>query len=938
MSYETALQIAQLALSEKRQKNGEPLKKEEIATQVDEILGIPSIGTGVDRDALIRDLEERFTIWSDDAQILHGNDDHQAWLSAKRSDIDWSFWQRYRLFIGRSLSPAVVHNVDKVTDDILGELEDPARNGPWDRRGLVMGNVQSGKTGNYTGLICKAADAGYKVIVVLAGLHNNLRSQTQIRLDEGFLGYRSIPPGSGGGNFEKTGAGLLDPRPKADSVTNRGETGDFNRTVAAHFAIHPGGNPLLFVVKKNVSVLRNLLGWISSSADGIDAETGRRYHKSIPLLVIDDEADQASVDTNTMTIDADGNPDEDHDPSRINELIRRLLIAFDKSAYVGYTATPFANIFIHEKARTRELGEDLFPRSFIINLPAPSNYTGAARIFGIRDESGIGLTENEPLPIIRTVSDHAASGARAETVGWMPPKLIARTGHIPLADFQRRVPPSLREAILCFIISSAVRSLRGAQPQFNSMLVHVVRFTLVQEIVREEIEHELTSIRNRLLNGDGNRRPSITDEIQNLWESDYVPTSVACGLSLPNWHDVQLNLAKAASVIQVKIINGSAKDALDYEEHRASGLSLIAVGGDKLSRGLTLEGLTVSYFLRSSKMYDTLMQMGRWFGYREDYVDLCRLYTTEELVSWFEHIASATEELRMEFDYMFSIGATPREYGLKVRAHPALLVTSAVKMRTGTSMRLSYSGDISETIIFDKGEARLRSNHDAVVALITQLGQPKCGSATGGYLWTHCKARSVTEFLTAYQSHPDALRADTRLLQRYIQVQTERQELTDWSVFLASSGLPNASGWKKAAEIGIGPVGLIERAPYPAQSTTPERYSVRRLVNPSDEFRDLSEEERARAKTETIRLWQESTRKNKSPDPPSDLSGQAIRIARPKTRGLLIVYPLDGSGGGVTLNLPVMGIAMSFPRSDTAKEIEYTVNNVFTESGDYDSL
>jgi hypothetical protein len=937
MSYATALQVAQLTLSERRQSNGQPLKKEEIAAQVDEILKLPTIASGVDREALIRDLEERFTIWSDEAQILHGIDDHKPWLAARRSDFEWPFWKRYRLFIGKTLSPAVVDNVDKVTDDILGELEDPAREGVWDRRGLVMGNVQSGKTGNYTGLICKAADTGYKVIVVLAGLHNNLRSQTQVRLDEGFLGYKSVAPRSGGTAFEKTGVGLLDPRAKADSVTNRGETGDFNRTVAAHFAIHPGGNPLLFVVKKNVSVLRNLLGWIGSSADGVDADTGRRYHKSIPLLVIDDEADQASVDTNTMTIDSDGNPDEEHDPTRINELIRRLLIAFDKSAYVGYTATPFANIFIHEKAKTKDLGEDLFPRSFIINLPAPSNYTGAARIFGVRDENGIGLTESDPLPIIRPVSDHAASESRGETSGWMPPRLVARTGHIPLVDGERRVPPSLRKAILCFLLSTVVRGIREAQPQLNSMLIHVVRFTLVQEIVREEVENELTSIRNRLLHGDGKRKPTIVDELKELWETDYMPTSLVCGMALPSWPEVQHNLTRAASMIQVRIINGSAKDALDYEEHRESGLSLIAVGGDKLSRGLTLEGLTVSYFLRSSKMYDTLMQMGRWFGYREDYVDLCRLYTTSELVSWFAHIASATEELRMEFDYMFSIGATPRDYGLKIRAHPALLVTSAVKMRTGTSMRLSYSGDISETIIFDRTEDKLRANHDAVIALISQLGAAKLGGAVGGYLWTGCSVNAVIEFLTTYQSHPDALRADTRLLQRYIGAQTEQGELTEWSVFIASSGRAGIS-WKNAEDLGIGHVGLIDREPYPADTNTRGRYSIRRLVSPVDEARDLSDEERKRAMEETIRLWNESTRKNKSQDPPTELSGRAIRIARPKTRGLLIIYPLDGTVANLEPHPPVMGIALSFPKSDTAREIEYTVNNVFTESGDYDSL
>ena len=595
MSHATALQIAQLALSEFRRSSGKPLKKEEIAAKVDEILAMPMFASGVDRSALIRELEERFTVWSDDAQILGGDDAHTPWLPARRSDVDWAFWNRYKLFLGGQLPPASLDSVDKVTEDILGELENPIRAGAWDRRGLVMGHVQSGKTANYTGLICKAADAGYKVIVVLAGLHNNLRSQTQVRLDEGFLGYKSVPPRPGGAAFERTGVSRFDPRPKADSVTNRAEKGDFTNSAARHFGIHPGGNPLLFVVKKNVSVLENLLAWIRSSADGTDSDTGRRFHKNIPLLVIDDEADQASVNTKVLAIDEDGNPDEEHNPTRINELIRRLLIAFDKSAYVGYTATPFANIFIHEKSKTRELGEDLFPRSFIMNLPAPSNYTGPARIFGIANQDEFGLSSRDPLPIVREITDHAATESRAETSGWMPPKLVARTGHVPIWEGERRVPPSLREAILSFLLSTAVRSVREPLPQLNSMLVHVVRFTLVQAIVKEEIERELNSIQNRLLHGDGKRKPTILDELKALWTSDFVPTSAQCGTALPSWADLENVLPKVASAIQVRIINGSAKDALDYEEHRQTGLSLIAVGGDKLSRGLTLEGLTTSY-------------------------------------------------------------------------------------------------------------------------------------------------------------------------------------------------------------------------------------------------------------------------------------------------------------------------------------------------------
>ena len=936
--FRRALEMCQLGLASLKDEAGKPLRREDIESEVDAILSMPRFADGVDREQLIRHLEEIFTIWSEQPTALDDNDNHVPWLLPRKGEIDWRFWSRYKLYLVRrqKLSPAAIDNVDLVTDEVLGRLEDPGRNGAWDRRGLVMGHVQSGKTGAYVGLICKAADAGYKVIIVLAGLHNNLRSQTQIRLDEGFLGYKAIPPQEGGGNFEPTGVAEFGRGPKADSVTNRNENGDFSRRVAQHFGIHPGGNPLLFVVKKNTSVLKNLLGWIDASADFQDPETGRKIHRDIPLLVIDDEADQASVDTRTMAVDENGNPDDEHDPTKTNKLIRKLLFAFDKSAYVGFTATPFANIFIHDKGRTKDLGDDLFPRSFIVNLPAPSNYTGASRIFGIKEDSEAGLQEIVAAPITRTIEDHADTDDVRETSGWMPPVLLEKTGHVPQWKGARTIPPSLREAVMCFLLSTAVRSLREDAPLFNSMLVHVVRFTNVQDIVYQEVREELKLITDRLTLGDGTRRPSIIDEFKDLWELDYEPTTTRMGdgYSLPAWKTIAGILPKIALSIEVRIINGSAADALDYEDHQASGLNVIAIGGDKLSRGLTLEGLTVSYFLRSSRMYDTLMQMGRWFGYRERYLDVCRLYTTAELRDWFAHIAAATEELRLEFDYMVSVRGTPKDYGLKIRSHPALLVTSAVKMKHGTEMRLSYAGDISETIVFDTREPIVESNLKAVRNLVEKLRPPDKGGRAGGYGWAACDVGLVLDFLASYVSHPDARRADTKLLSRYIRRQNEAGELTEWYIKLVSSGDSDATrfdGLIRGLELGAN-----YRAPYPDEQKT-DRYSIRRLVNPSDEDDDLDEDEYKVALARTQLLWEGSKRKNKSAEPPSIPSGQGIRYARPKGRALLMLYPLKPPNPE-KLKDPIMGIAISFPESDTAKAISYQVNNVFSQAGDYDDF
>ena len=932
------------------------ITRDHIAQKVDEILTLPTFQTAVDRDTVIKKLEEKFTVWTEESQVLSNNDNHTPWLPGRRGDITWSFWNRYKLSIENDLPPAAVDSISEVTDKILERLENPESDGPWDRRGLVMGNVQSGKTANYTGLICKAADAGYKVIVVLAGLHNNLRSQTQIRLDSGFLGYRATVDYNESGAFEPVGVGLLDPSVRADSVTTRHDNGDFNRVAASHFAINPGGRPLLFVVKKNVSVLKNLLRWIRSSADVTDPETGRKFHRETPLLVIDDESDQASVDTGAVAVDEDGKRDDEHDPTSTNKLIRSLLFSFAKSAYVGYTATPFANIYIHEHNKTKNEGEDLFPRSFIVNIPPPSNYMGPARIFGVDADESVGLEEQAPLPISRAIDDYAVKRdddgkpsedgviGLKETMGWMPPRSLDKTEHVPFYEGKEQIPPSLRTAMRVFILATAVREIREGKSCHNSMLIHVTRFTKVQGKVAEQIAKELSDVRNRLQHGDGARTPSVLEEFKQLWTLDFEKTSsdpvfqseiFGDGLVLPSWNQVEAELSSVALSIEIRSINGSAGDVLDYDNHTERGLNVIAVGADKLSRGLTLEGLTVSYFLRASKMYDTLMQMGRWFGYKSEYADVCRLYTPVDLIQWFTHIAAASEELRLEFDYMVNVGGTPKDYGLKVRSHPVLLVTSAVKMRAGTGMKLTYAGDISETIIFHTSPEVIKRNWEATSSFVEKLGPSEDKSK---FLWAGVSAEEILEFLGGYKSHPDARRADTRLLASYIKRQVEQNELIEWSVLLVSSSDKTAR-MKKMTDGKI--LGLIQRSQYPKHPSG-DRYTIRRLLNPADESKDLlrrvDNNEYEKALVRTVEKWELSTRKDKSPTPPSMPSGRDARLSRPKKRGFLVLYPLDSQHAKVSSAVPIMGMAISFPSSNTAKEISYTANNIFMTVGDIDNI
>ena len=511
----------------------------------------------------------------------------------------------------------------------------------------------------------------------------------------------------------------------------------------------------------------------------------------------------------------------------------------------------------------------------------------------------------------------------------MPPRLTEKTGHVPLIAGERKIPESLRKAIMSFLLAASIREMRESSPLINSMLVHVVRYTRVQAIVCEEIEAALRAIVNRLELGDGGQRPTVIDEFRELWDQDFVPTNgmTPGAAPLPHWEQTMARLKRIVPGVKVRPVNGSAEDALDYEAHRSSGLNVIVVGGDKLSRGLTLEGLSVSYFLRASRMYDTLMQMGRWFGYRERYLDVCRLFTTRELITWFGHIARASEELKNEFDYMLKTGATPRDYGLRIRSHPVLSVTSAVKMRNGTEMRLSYAGQLSQTVSFE--HAASGPNLRATLDLLEGLGRPDSGSRTGGYLWQKRSVELILRFLRAYSTVSNAPRANSGLWAQYIEKQLTGGELVEWSILLASSSDPSATTLtSRLADLDT---GAIERK---HENDSRIGFSIGRLVSPSDEWKDLDERTEMPAAIMRAReLWELDTRQNKSATPPETPTGRSARLARPKRRGLLMIYPLEPveASGSEAQTDPVIGVAISFPESDTAKDISYVVSNRFAE-------
>ncbi len=663
---------------------------------------------------ITKKLETRFDISMGIGSILEA-EDYIPWLDDNRGDIDWYYWKRYkRLLPEKKFAPEVISQLDIVTDKIIGHLENPKKQGNWKRKGLVVGHVQSGKTANYTCVICKAADSGYKVIIVLAGLLKTLRNQTQERIDEGFIGLDSARQLDVTGQKEKlVGVGKFDSAMRVP-VSLTTSTQDFNKKFATQLRTRVGhfNEPVILVLKKNVSTLKNLIDWLNNS----------NLH-GFPMLLIDDEADHASVNTRK----------EDQDPTATNSKIRELLSLFEQSSYLGYTATPFANIFIAPDSEDEMLNdEDLFPSDFIISLDAPSNYVGAKRIF---EEEG-------DLQIVREVNDH-------EDI--LP---LKHKKH----EFPEILPASLKEAIRVFILVKAARNLRKQQNGHNSMLVNVSRFTDVQSSIKLLVHEYLTELRDAIINHyalpqiEALKNTSLLS-LKTTWDKEFSNTEFS-------WNAIQKELKNAVSPIGVVEINAS-KNAIPLDYSRRdypNGRNVIAVGGLSLSRGLTLEGLTVSYFLRNSIMYDTLMQMGRWFGYRTDFEELCRIYMTEEASSWYAHISSVTEELREEFSRMEKAKMTPKDFGLCVRSHPeTLIVTASNKMRSGRAVtrQINLEGRLVETSVLLKTTDVISDNLKIFEQLIQSVSATNSGTAVQqGCLYKSVSVSLIKDFLKAFINHP----------------------------------------------------------------------------------------------------------------------------------------------------------------------------------------
>jgi len=899
--FDWARQIAQSLLRIQERPTTETIQRcVSMAVQNIQVMGRKG---DVNEEQLVRELETLYNTWCGLGSVLEDITEHVPWLADRKPDVEWHFWNRFEKYLEQEemWAPESRKRLDQMTDWIMERIENPLRESRWSRRGMVVGQVQSGKTSNYTALVCKAADAGYKLIIVLAGLHDSLRVQTQSRLDEGFLGTQ-IHKAFAEDNLKPIGVGKIPIKKRlfAYSGTSSAPKGDFNRTVAKQYTTIPGGNhPVLLVVKKNKSVLTNILKWALALADSYVDSSGQRRVRNVPLLIIDDECDNASVNTNPIPRDEQGKMIEDHDPSVINGLIRKLLDVFEQNAYVGYTATPFANIFIHPESRSTESGDDLFPRSFIINLASPSNYIGPAKVFGVARDELTGLEAQEGLKeLLKPIQDYQAWMPDGHKKEWTPPDM---------AD-------SLKKAIKSFILVIAARHYRGQEKKHNSMLVHVTRFTAVQRLVKHQVEEELEAIKLRLRYREGHLNKGIYEELRELWETDFMPASASIEgpESVIQFSEIEPLLSTVTSKIKVKEINGQAKDVLDYFE-RNNALSVIAIGGDKLSRGLTLEGLSVSYYLRASKMYDTLMQMGRWFGYRPGYLDLCRLYTSDELIESYGYITAASEELRADFDAMADAGGTPLNFGLRVRTNPYGLIVSALnKIQSGIPMKVTYAGNISETVVFESTSETIKRNYDAAASFVSSLAAKHAESRKNDtFIWSGVSGDEILDFLNSFAT-ADVKKVRVNLICKYIAERVQNGRLTNWTVALISGDKENPKH-----EIAKHEIFLVKRRTLTQDQ---DRFTIRRLLSPTDEYIDLSKEQIEKLQQEAVRYAEEKG--NKTPV----IKGPWVRTERGAKNGLLLLYPLIPP---VPDAKPVIGFGISFPTDPSAPVFDYLVNNPF---------
>jgi molybdopterin-guanine dinucleotide biosynthesis protein len=735
-----------------------------------------------------------------------------------------------------------IESLDAASTKVVALLDHP-KTRSFSTKGLVVGYVQSGKTTNFTAVMAKAADRGYKLFIVLAGIHNGLRRQTQRRLVQQ----------------------LVEPNPSRwMQLTDPDKDFTAPANAAAYFA-KTNKQHVLCVIKKNPRVLRKFRDWLDTAAE---------YLKDCPALIIDDEADQATVATKT-----------------INPLICEILGKLPKSAYVGYTATPFANLLIDPAAK------DLYPEHFIVNLPKPPGHFGTEVLFGRGVLDG---EDPEEVPdgwdMIREVSEdeisHVRPASRAD------------------ADvFQPAVDGSLREAVLYFWLTTAARRVRKTGNPHSTMLIH----TSVNTVVHNSFKAPLEAAKRHIENGLRADDPRVHEELRSIWKAETARVAAEdFGEQPVDYESLRTHLPDVIRDCRVIMDNSSSRDRLDYE---SGSVVAIAVGGNTLSRGLTLEGLAVSYFVRAVSAYDTLLQMGRWFGYRHGYADLPRIWMTAELRDWFRHVATVESEMRRDIDVYMVEDKTPMTFAVRLRTHPSLRVTAAAKMMDAAHASAAYGGQRVQTRYFSGDRDWLMRNQEAARKLIRRAlddGAQVEAQDTAVKLLRGIPHELVIEFLGGYRFHKKSQECDSTLLAAYILKRVNRAgSLRRWNVAVigSSSGSQDPdSEFTFASEVAV------RRVTRSALSETSQDgvVDIKTLMSRRDAAVDL-EIPSGRGALEEAAI--KKLRRVQSPD-----------------TALLTLYPIDKVSTPTArresrraLNLPehVIGVGLVFPTPSDDSAVEW---------------
>lgn len=753
----------------------------------------------------------------------------KTWLTSERKNkTEWNYSDRYfRLLEKSGRSEKVVTETINSSLQILEKMGDPKSDKPFYVKGLVVGSVQSGKTGNFNAVINRSIDAGYGLIIVLSGIMEDLRSQTQLRIDNDVIGTGITDITSenkgviGVGKIARFGNQGDNTVNQVFSITSY--KSDFNKSlVEADFNID---HTNVLVCKKNVSVLRNLIVWLD---DYLEENKDRH---NIPLLILDDEADNASLNN-------EGAKGREY-ASKTNGHIRALLDLFTRKTYLGYTATPFANVLQdrneipedkwkvpyklkgENEEKLRSQVDNIFPDDFIVLLNPPSNYIGAKQIFETFEpiDNKIGLK----IPLIEIVKDTVAdfpSRIDKETLegvenfrtkdefeengGYLNYEnyrdYISSTRASKTGDyFPKTLPKSLKDSVMCFILSIAIRESRKQKMIYSAsfmphhtMLIHISRFSLWQNTTRDLLKDYVTDLQSKIENETHTSLESIYGTLEKIWYKYYSHIVESIESYLPKgYHDeflipITFNslknyLPEAINNIEVKAINSITKDSLEYPKN--SPKKIIAVGGNRLSRGFTLEGLTINYFIRSTDYSDTLLQMGRWFGYRPGYLDCCKLFTTQDSKDKFDSTTRTIEELEVEFRKMEAKKKTPNNFVLRVRKHPGTLkITRPSILKLTNEVKWSYQDELEQTTIFNIEKTKI---NNVWKAFRDNIAPKFTSSNTNGFIEYKTNIQGIIDILSSENNFdPDSKES----MIKFLELCSEKNLINDWTVALKTTG------------------------------------------------------------------------------------------------------------------------------------------------------